>query len=183
MKDLSLHILDIVQNSISAGARLIEILIIEDKAKDLYTLIIKDDGKGMDEEMLTQVTDPFFTTRTTRKVGLGIPLLKLNAERTGGSFSIDSSTGKGTILTATFKLSHIDRLPDGDIPGTIVLLSASNPTLEFIYTHKTPAGEYTFDTREIKEVLGDIKINDLAIYPYLKELIAGNLRELKQQQT
>jgi hypothetical protein len=179
MKDLSLHILDIVQNSISAKAKVIEIDIVENPSTDLYSLEIKDDGKGMDKATLEKVVDPFFTTRTTRKVGLGIPLLKLNAERTGGTFSIESKVGTGTELTATFSWRHIDRLPEGDLPGTIVMLASSNPTLEFIYHHTTPRGSYTFDTKEIKDVLGDIPINELSIYSYLKELIASNLAEIK----
>jgi len=179
MKDLSLHILDIAQNSISAGASLIEITIEENPVKDLYTLVIKDDGKGMDKETIMKVADPFYTTRNTRKVGLGIPLLKLNAERTGGTFSIESRVGKGTSLSATFIRSHIDRLPEGDLPGTIVMLATSNPTLQFIYNHSTPNGNYTFNSREIQEVLGEIPINDLSVYPFLKEMIVSNLSDIK----
>jgi anti-sigma regulatory factor (Ser/Thr protein kinase) len=179
MKDISLHILDIAQNSIAAGAGMIEISIHEDLVSDRYILTVKDNGKGMDKVTLSKVSDPFFTSRTTRKVGLGIPLLKLNAERTGGSFTIESETGKGTKITAAFVLSNIDLLPEGDLTGTIVMLASMNPTIEFVYTYTTATGSYTFDTREIKNVLGEISISDLSVYPYLKEIISENLKEIK----
>ncbi|NVO19278.1 MAG: ATP-binding protein [Bacteroidetes bacterium] len=179
MKDLSLHILDIAQNSISAGAGQVEITIEEQPSENLYSLSISDDGKGMDEEMRNKVTDPFFTTRTSRKVGMGIPLLKLNAERTGGSFEIDSKKGNGTLIKATFVFNHIDRLPEGDLAGTIVMMASANPSIQFIYTHRTPAGKYTFDSREVQEVLGEIPISELSIYPYLKEMINENLKDIR----
>jgi hypothetical protein len=179
MKDLSLHILDIVQNSISARADLIEISIRQDIAANLYSLGIKDNGKGMDPETLLKVTDPFFTTRTTRKVGMGIPLLKLNAERAGGSFTIESEAEKGTRLLAKFGLNNIDRLPEGDLPGTIVMIAAANPDLDFIFSYAGSKGEYRFDTREIKEILGEIPINEVSVYPFLKEMISGNLDEIR----
>jgi hypothetical protein len=179
MKDLSLHILDIVQNSISAKATFIEISIDENHEANTYFVRIKDNGKGMPKEMLEKVTDPYVTSRTTRKVGLGLPLLKMNAERTGGNLKISSEEGKGTEVEAEFINDNIDRLPLGDIAGTIVILASANPTIEFIYTHTVDGEQYIFDTCEIKEALEDISINDVHIFKYLKEMINENLQEIK----
>jgi len=179
MKDLSLHILDIVQNSISAMANLIEISIEENHEANTYFVRIKDNGKGMPKEMLEKVTDPYVTSRTTRKVGLGLPLLKMNAERTGGNLKIHSEEGKGTEVEAMFINDNIDRLPLGDIAGTIVILASANPMIEFIYTHTVDGEQYIFDTREIKEALEDVAINDIHIFKYLKEMINENLQEIK----
>jgi hypothetical protein len=179
MKDLSLHVLDIMQNSLSAEAREIDVEIIEDQAKDKYSITIRDDGKGMSEEMMKKVTDPFFTTRTTRKVGLGIPLLKENAERTGGTFNIRSKADKGTEIMADFSLSHFDRQPLGDIAGVIVLTAASNPKVRIKYTHTTGFGEYIFDTAEVSETLGDTPINNAQVIKFLEEMINENLEQIK----
>ena len=126
MKDLSMHIMDIAQNSISASADIIEVEISENAETDLYQIVISDNGKGMTAEYAARVTDPYVTSRTTRKVGLGLPLLKQNAERTGGSMTIKSTVNKGTIVTAKFSLCNFDRPPLGDIAGTMVLLAAAN---------------------------------------------------------
>jgi len=179
MKDLSMHIMDIVQNSIVAKATVIQIDIVEDIIDDSFTIMIKDNGKGMDAEMLKNVTDPYCTSRTTRKVGLGIPLLKQSAELTGGQFAIESELGKGTTLSARFVHSSIDRQPLGDIAGTIVLTASANPSIEFIYTHTINNRSYCFDTREVKEVLGDIPISNLEIIKYLREMIEENLKEIR----
>jgi DNA mismatch repair ATPase MutL len=177
MKDLSLHILDIVQNSISAKANLTEITI-DESSDNLYKLTIKDNGSGMSKEMLEKVADPYSTTRTTRKVGLGLPLLKLNVERTGGSFNIESEIGVGTVVMANSVFDNIDRLPIGDIAGVVVMLASMNPTIDFVYKHITAKGEYIFDTREIKEALEDLSIQELSIQKYLKEMINENLLEI-----
>ncbi|MDP4289824.1 MAG: ATP-binding protein [Bacteroidota bacterium] len=179
MKDLSLHILDIVQNSITANASFIEISIEESHKANKYILKIKDNGKGMSPEMAEKVTDPYVTSRTTRKVGLGLPLLKMNAERTGGQLEIISEEGKGTEVVAVFILNNIDRLPLGDIAGTIVLLASANPTIEFVYSHIVDGERYIFDTREVKEALNEVSINDIHIFKYLKEMINENLDEIK----
>jgi len=178
MKDLSLHILDIAQNSISAGAANISIRIDENVAKDTFSIEIEDDGCGMDEQTVQKVTDPYFTSRTTRKVGLGLPLFKQNAEMSGGSFIIESQPGKGTIVRAVFGHSHFDRPPLGDIAGVVMILVGSNPQLDFIYLHKTGKGEYEFDTRQIKEILEDMPLNNPAVIRQLKEMIIENLKDL-----
>lgn len=179
MRDISLHILDIVQNSIVANASLIEISIDEDERNDLLTVSIKDNGKGMSKELLERVADPYTTSRTTRKVGLGIPLLKQNAERTGGGLSITSELGAGTMLYASFKPSNIDCLPMGDITGVIALTVSGNPSIDFIYNHKINGNLYTFNTKEVKEILGEVSIGEPSVCKYLKEMIQSNLEEIQ----
>lgn len=179
MKDISLHILDITQNSIVAEANLIEITIDENDANDKLAVTIEDNGKGMSPEMVAKIADPYTTSRTTRKVGMGIPLFKLNAERTGGSLSIKSEVGKGTAIEAVFIPSNIDCLTLGDIAGVVVLLVSGNPNVDFIYNHNKNGNTYCFDSREIKEVLGDVSISDPSISKYLKEMIQTNLEELQ----
>ena len=150
MEDLSLHILDVVENSISAKASRIEIKVVEDTGKNLLTIEIKDNGLGMDEATVKKVLDPFFTTRTTRKVGLGLPLLSQAARESGGDMEIESKVGRGTRVKATFGYSHIDRKPLGDMEMTLSTLIAGNPAVDFIYEHKKDESEYRFDTREIR---------------------------------
>lgn len=176
MKDLSLHILDILQNSTRAGATKIELSINKQEKEDLLTLTFKDNGCGMDEETMKKVTDPFFTTRTTRKVGLGLPLLKQNAEMTGGSFSIASAPNKGTEVICTFKLSHIDLKPMGDIPGAVILTVSAHPDVHFIFHYQNDHTDYLFDTQEIYEALDGMSIQNPEIMQYLKEMIEENMQ-------
>lgn len=178
MKNISEHILDIVQNSISANSTKIMIGINESLKYNSYELIISDNGCGMDADTIKKVSDPFYTSRTTRKVGLGIPLLKQNAELTGGDLSIESILGKGTKLVAKFTKDSIDRVPSGDIAGSVVLLVASNPNIEFIYKYVCDKGEYVFDTIEIKKILGEISITQSEVRKYLKEMLEENLSAL-----
>ena len=178
MKDLSMHIMDIFQNSITAKATIISLDIVEDTLDNFLKLEFTDNGKGMTAAMAKQVTDPFFTTRKTRNVGLGLPLLKQNAERTGGYFNLQSIEGKGTIVTAQFVLNHLDRLVLGDVPGAIVLTATANPEIMFTYTHAKDEKKYRFSTLEVKEALGDIPLNDPLVYPYLREMISLNLNEI-----
>ncbi|PKO96509.1 MAG: ATP-binding protein [Bacteroidetes bacterium HGW-Bacteroidetes-9] len=179
MKDLSLHILDIAQNSISAKAGTIEVEITENVKSDLYSIVIKDDGIGMTPEFAAKATDPYVTSRTTRKVGLGLPLLKQNAERTGGSLKIESEVGIGTKVTTSFSLSNFDRPPLGDIAGTIVLLAAANLKTRLIYRHITEISTFIFDTNEINEMLDGMPLSDPGIIRFLKEMINENLHEIK----
>ena len=179
MKELSLHILDIAQNSIRAKASQINIYIIESIKNDIFKIIIEDDGEGMSKETISKVTDPFFTSRTTRKVGLGLSLLKQNAEKCEGNFNFFSEVGLGTKLIASFKYSHWDRPELGDISGVIVILATSNPNINFVYQHITDKGTYIFDTNKIKQTLGEIPINDIHLHYYLKEMIFENLSEIR----
>lgn len=177
MKNLALHILDIVHNSIRAEANLVDIYLYQSKKKNTTELVIKDDGKGMSQEMLDKVTDPYTTSRTERKVGLGISLLKQNAEQANGSFSISSGEGRGTMINASFQLDHLDTPPIGDIIDTIVTLTTGNPKVDFIYSHITDRGEYTFDSRKIKEVLEDVPIYDSQVATFLREMLKENIEE------
>jgi K+-sensing histidine kinase KdpD len=151
MEDLSLHILDIVENSIRAHAKKIEIKIIEEKKKDLLTIEIIDDGKGMDKKTLKNVLDPFFTTKNTRRVGLGLSLLAQSAEESGGSIKIESKPGQGTNVKAVFGYSHIDRKPLGDVNKSLKVLIAANPDINFIYEYQKDNANYYLDTKGIKK--------------------------------
>lgn len=171
MKELSLNILDIVQNSISANANLVTITVTEEKKENLMTLSIEDNGKGMSEEFVKNVCDPFTTTRKTRKVGMGIPLLKLAAEQAGGSFKIDSTLNVGTTVLATFQLDHIDRVPLGDVGQTISMLASCNEHVDFVYVHVCDGEEFRFDTRELRDILGDVPFNEPDVIVWMQEYI------------
>lgn len=175
MKDIALHILDLVQNSISAKATLIEVDVHDSVRNNIYTVCIRDNGKGIDAEMMKTITDPWTTTRTTRKVGLGIPLFKQNAEIANGGFAIKSELGKGTELSATFENNHIDRIPEGDLKGVLLMLVSANEQLDFVFTYKTDKGEYVFDTREIKLALEGVSLNQPEIRQFLKEMLQENI--------
>ncbi|MFW6224326.1 MAG: ATP-binding protein [Bacteroidota bacterium] len=179
MKDISLHILDIAQNSVSAQAKNIVIDIREDSQKDRMSILIQDDGKGMTPEIVQQVTDPFYTTRTTRKVGMGLSLFKHNAQQTGGDLTVESKPGRGTIIKAHFVQSHIDCPPLGDMPGVMMILVGGTSGIEWYYKHTVDGKEYVFDTREVKEALDGMDINEPSVLKYLKDMIKENLQELK----
>ena len=153
MKELSLNILDIVQNSIRAKANEISIMINESLSEDIYQIIIRDNGKGIPEDILRNVTDPFVTTRTKRRMGLGLSLLKYHAELTEGGLEINSKVGKGTEVKVNFSFRHIDRQPLGDIAGVLVILMASNKDINFIYNHKQKMGNTGFLQRKQKNFL------------------------------
>jgi len=179
MKELSLNILDIVQNSIRAKADEISIEIIELPSSDQYRIIIIDNGTGIPEEIIDTVTDPFVTTRTKRRMGLGLPLLKYHAELTGGNLAVKSGRCGGTEVKATFSCKHIDRQPLGDIAGVIVMLIASNENISFIYYHMTDKGEYIFSTDEVKEYLGVGTLADRILLDDLRSIINENLKEIE----
>ena len=179
MQELSLHILDIVRNSIRANASLIQTDIEELPGKDQYVIRISDNGTGMSYEELKKVTNPFFTSRTRRKVGLGIPLLKQNAEQTGGFVEIQSTEGKGTTIRAVFGFSHIDRPVLGDIAGTLLILCSNEKSAELVYRHKTAVGEFCFDSREIKSTLEGVSVNNAEVRSFLLEMIRENLKQIQ----
>ena len=172
MKELSLNILDITENSVKAGATLTEISIIE--SGDTLTITIKDDGCGMSEETLKTVENPFYTTRTTRKVGLGIPLLKMAAEQTGGEIKIVSSTAtdhRGTTVTARFLKNHLDFTPLGDVKETMVTLIQGHPDTDFLFTHQTENGEVKLDTRELRVVLEGVPLDTYEVIVWIREYL------------
>ncbi|MEW6418857.1 MAG: ATP-binding protein [Nitrospirota bacterium] len=178
MEDLSLHILDIVENSIEAGANRIEIKILEDSKKDIFSLEIRDNGRGMSEEVLRSVTDPFYTTRTTRRVGLGLPFLSQSAKEAEGDISIESKEGIGTVVYAYFKHSHIDRKPIGNIVDTLIVLIAGNPEIDFFYEHRRNSNTYSIDTKEIRSELEGIPINSPEVIEIIKKDLQNGLKAL-----
>lgn len=180
MRELSLHILDIVQNSLAAQASFIKIVINEDTKKDLLEISIEDNGKGMSAEDIKKVVDPFFTSRTTRKVGLGIPMFKANAEACNGSFNISSKIGVGTDVYAAFQHSHIDRVPLGDIVATIITIVASNPDLDLVYEYNYNGRKFTLNTEEINKTLDDVPINNPLVLEWLKGFLQENMEQVKQ---
>ncbi|MBO5453753.1 MAG: ATP-binding protein [Clostridia bacterium] len=181
MKELSLNILDIAQNSISANADLIYITVHENISENYLKIIISDNGKGMSKEFLKTVTDPFSTTRKTRKVGMGISLLKLVTEQTDGAFSIQSEIGVGTVVTAEFTLNHIDRPPLGDIEQTISTLISCNEHIDFVFTRKVNKNEFVLDTREIKKILNGVSLSEPDIIIWIQEYIKENENNLLEE--
>ena len=177
MKELSLNILDIAMNSVKAGAE--NILIKLDETADKLTLTIKDDGCGMSEETVKNVMNPFYTTRTTRSVGLGVPLLKLAAEQTGGGITIDSVSEKdnpethGTTVTAEFYKNHLDFTPLGDVVSTITTLIQGSPEREWRFEHILEGGSVELDTKELREILGDVPLDNFEVIKWIE----GYLKE------
>lgn len=175
MKELSLNILDIAQNSVKANASLIGISI--DETDDVLSFKINDNGKGMTADFLSRVTDPFTTTRTTRKVGLGLPFLKMEAEMTGGSFSIKSKSETeykehGTEVFASFNKKSIDYIPLGDIIGTLCALVQGAENTDFIFNHKMPHGEVFLSTKEMRELLGDVPLGSPEVISWVREYLS-----------
>lgn len=176
--EISLNILDIAENSVRADASLIEIYVSASEAKDELIVAIKDNGCGMAPEQLKKAEDPFFTTRTTRKVGFGISFFKQAALLTGGSFSIESEPSVGTSVKAAFGLSHIDRMPLGDITATIYNLVVFHKDIDFHYTYCINDREFVLDTRELREILGDVPFDTREVSEYIKEFLIENKNEI-----
>ena len=178
MRELADNIMDIAQNSISAGASLTEVHIRVCHAEDRITFIFRDDGCGMSEELVRSVTEPFTTTRKTRKVGLGLPLLKQTAEMTGGTMDIQSTVGVGTVVTASFGLGHLDRPPMGDVAGAWFSLVVMNPDKDFLFTFDYDGKDFTFDTRVIRETVAPIPLNQMEISAWIKDCLSTEINEL-----
>lgn len=175
MEDLSLHILDIVENATDAGATLVEIYIREKTDNNLLEIVIRDNGRGMDQEMLAKARDPFVTTRTTRRVGLGLSMLEQATREAGGHLTVRSEPGRGTEVIAVFQANHIDRKPLGDIGSTMVSLIAGSPEADFVYESDFNGEKTTLDTRAIKsEIEGMGPINDPAILKLIRDLFKKN---------
>ena len=172
MKDLSLNLLDIAENSVKAGATLTDLSILQEG--DLLTFRVADDGCGMTEEILRGVTDPFYTTRTTRKVGLGLPLLRMAAEQTGGSMEVQSKhkdahpDDHGTVVTAVFHTDHIDCPPLGDLTATVTTLIQGHPDTDFLFRHRLPDGRVVeLDTRQLREILGEVSLAEFEVLQWI----------------
>ena len=177
MQDLSLHILDIVENCIDAGAKKINITIDEDISNNILMLVIKDNGKGMDKKTVAKVLDPFYTTKETRRIGLGLSMLAQATKEANGNFSIESKKGKGTTVTAKFAYDNIDRKPLGDITATIISLVATKGLdVEFIYKHRKNCKSFVFNTKNIKKELNGVPINDMEVLKVLRESINKELK-------
>jgi hypothetical protein len=178
VRELSLHILDIVENGITAGADCIHILIDEALAEDRLKIIIRDNGRGMPPEKLQNLEDPFLTSRKTRRVGLGLSLLATAAKRCQGNVLVTSSPRQGTKVVATFQHSHIDRAPLGDIASTLQTLIMGNPQIDFVYRHIVDGRDFMFDTREFREELKPLALNDPAVLQHLTKSVRTSIREL-----
>lgn len=179
MKELALHILDIAENGISAGATCVSILVNEDRVENRLTMEIEDNGRGMSPEMLKNVTDPFVTSRTTRRVGLGLSLLQAAAQRCEGDFKIESNPGKGTRVNAFFRYDHIDRAPVGDTAGSLTSLMIANPEVDFIYTHRVDGEDFTLDTTEIRQEMEGFSMSDPSVLILLSKTIRKAVTELR----
>jgi hypothetical protein len=171
VKSIAYHLLDIVHNSLRAGARLVEMEMDENLHENRLQMKIKDDGRGMTKEDVRRAVDPYYTSRKSRNVGLGLPLLKQNAEQTGGSFHIGSEPGVGTLVCARFVSNHLDLPPMGDMPGTVHQIIIGNPGRDFVYRHILDGESFQVDTREIREILEDWPLDHPEISRYLRELI------------
>ncbi len=181
MNELSLHILDIVQNSIRANASLVQIIVNEQKASNIYTVTIIDNGHGMNAQTLSNVSDPFYTSRKTRKVGMGVSLYKMACELTEGSFTIESEENVGTKVIAAFTNDHIDRAPLGEIEETLCILVLNDKDIDVLYKHTIDTSEYVFDTREVKQVLEGIPLNNYEVIMWIKNNIKDGINTLEEE--
>lgn len=171
MEDLSLHILDIVENSLNAGATIVDITIKEDAHGDLLTIEVKDNGRGMDTRTSDNARDPFYTTRTTRRVGLGLPMLEEAAKAANGGMVITSAPGEGTTITVTFQLSHIDRKPLGRMADTVTAIIAGRPEVDLNYRHERAGESIVFSTKDIKERFQDLPLNSTQALSFIREYL------------
>lgn len=178
MRELALHLLDIAENSVSAKADTIQITVEEDHAADRLRMTVQDNGKGMDADTVARVVDPFVTSRTTRKVGLGIPLLKAAAEACNGGLYIQSEVGKGTCVTVDFQHSHIDRMPLGSLKETILTLVVGSPEVHWIFQYTVDGQTFLFDDQPVKEALEGVPLSNPAVLGYLRETLEAGIRDL-----
>ena len=181
MKELSLHILDIVQNSTTAGATEVSIEVVEALDDNLLEMTIRDNGCGMSKEVLKTITDPFSTSRTTRKVGLGLSLLQAAAEQCNGAMTIESEEGEGTVVTARFEHDHIDRVPLGDMASTLITLISGNPEIEFFYRYQINEHIFEFNTLDVKKELEGVPISDISVIHFLAEYLQSNIEQLYKE--
>lgn len=178
MHELSLHILDLVENSTAAGADIVSVTVEEDSRRDEMRIRIADNGKGMDATMVAKVIDPFVTSRTTRKVGLGLPLMDMTTRMCGGGLSIESTIGSGTVVKAVWKLKHLDRPPLGNIRVTLKTILVLNPQILFRYEHKVDDCCFSIDSAEIRSALGDLPLTQPEVLNWLDEYLKSNLSML-----
>jgi hypothetical protein len=186
MKEIALHLLDLAENSVSAGAWDVQILVCEDLKADKLSAVVADNGRGMTAEMVKMVVDPFVTSRTTRKVGLGIPLLKEAAEASNGGLMISSVPGKGTQVEVVFQHSHIDRMPLGKLDATFLGLTVAHPDVHWVFDYTAqplngaPAAHFVFDDQPVKEILVDTPLTHPDVLAYLRETLEAGLAEARK---
>lgn len=183
MREIALHLLDIAENSVAAGGKNISVHVLEDLVQDRLMVSVIDDGRGMDAATVEQVQDPFYTTRTTRSVGLGIPLLKLAADQADGSFSLESEPGKGAWVEAEFRHSHIDRMPLGDLSATYLTLLISHPQIDWTFLYRVTdrnkdGREFLFESADLKRELGDISLTEPEVLTFLRSLFEEGIEEV-----
>lgn len=178
MEDLSLHILDVAENSLKAGAQQIRIRILEDLKADRLEIEVEDDGSGMDSEMTAKALDPFVTTRTTRRVGLGLPLLREAARMAGGEVELDSRPGRGTRVRATFQHSHIDRKPLGDMGATLVGILLGGHQVDVLYEHTRDGRTFSLDTRELRAELDPVGLTEPEVLQWIRQRVREGLSEI-----
>jgi hypothetical protein len=186
MREIALHLLDIAENSVAAESKNISIHVHEDLFHDRFLASIIDDGHGMDAETVQRVQDPFYTTRTTRNVGLGIPLLKLAVEMAEGSFSLESEPGQGAWVEAEFRHSHIDRMPIGDLPSTFLTLLVSHPQIDWTFLYRVTdqnkhSRDFIFESAELKSELGDISLTEPEVLTFLRGLFEEGIEAVALQ--
>ncbi len=179
MLELSLHVLDIAENSLRAGATTVFITVTEDVAADRLTIEVRDDGAGMSEAACRRALDPFYTTKQAKRVGLGLPLLAQAAEATGGRLLLESEEGRGTKVTVEFMHSHMDRQPFGNMAGTLVTLIAGSEGVDFVYVHQSTGGHLTLDTREIKKTMKDVPISHPEVLQFVRNYIVEGLKQIR----
>jgi anti-sigma regulatory factor (Ser/Thr protein kinase) len=179
MREIALHLLDIAENSVAANASTIEIGVLEDLRADRLSAVINDNGKGMDEAMVARICDPFVTSRTTRKVGLGIPLFKAAAEACNGGLTIQSTLGQGTRVCVEFQHSHIDRMPLGNLAATILTLVVGSPEVHWILSYTVNGHTFAFDDQPVKETLDGIPLTDPLVLSYLRELLEVGIADIR----
>lgn len=180
MKELALHLLDIAENSVAANARNITLSVSADEKRDCLCLSVQDDGKGMDEATAARIIDPFVTSRTTRKVGLGLPLLKSAAEACNGGLTIQSEIGKGTLVKVNFQLSHIDRMPVGDFSGTCLNLLVGYPTIHWVFRYKGLQSQFEFDDLPVKQALDGVPLSEPSVLGFLRQNLEEGFAELNR---
>jgi len=186
MREIALHLMDIAENSVAVESRNVRIAVVEDQQNNSLIVSVTDDGRGMDADTAKRVLDPFYTTRTTRKIGLGIPLLKLAAEQCEGGLSLKTEPGKGTQVEAQFQLNHIDRMPLGDIGCTFLTLLVAHPHIHWIFEYKSiniqgAIKEFKLDDSEVKSALGDVSLTEPDVLRILRGMIEEGIASLAPQ--
>ncbi|HWR40943.1 MAG TPA: ATP-binding protein [Patescibacteria group bacterium] len=178
MRELSLHILDLVQNSIEANATTVKLEVIEDRSDDRLIIRVTDNGRGMDEKIRQLVIDPFITTRTTRRIGLGLPLMEMSSKRCDGYLHIDSVPGQGTTVEAMYRHSHLDRPPLGNMVETIKTILVANSELHFTYHHSVNGRTFSISSLELHDILGDVPLSHPDVLGWLHDYLTVNIANL-----